>query len=119
MAAAVDLDFLSNHLSLPQETLGTVASDPTPELVAAVLTAVAAKAREYDELYSEKLNVDIALENAVRSSESRCQTFKTTADNALKELETVRRKLQEEGRSPPNHKLRTIYFISLWHHGLA
>ncbi|TLS23849.1 hypothetical protein PpBr36_08573 [Pyricularia pennisetigena] len=102
MAAAVDLGFLSNHLSLPQETLDTVASDPTPELVAVVLTAVAAKAREYDELYSEKLNVDIALENAVRSSESRCQTFKTTADNALKELETVRRKLQDEETARQN-----------------
>ncbi|KAL8418756.1 hypothetical protein RB594_002097 [Gaeumannomyces avenae] len=99
MAAAVDLDFLSSHLSLPLDSITTIATDPTAELVSAVLNAVAIKAREFDVLYSEKLQLGIELENAVRSSESRCQTFKGTTDSALKEVEDLRRKLQEEETS--------------------
>ncbi|KLU86670.1 hypothetical protein MAPG_05682 [Magnaporthiopsis poae ATCC 64411] len=99
MAAAVDLDYLSSHLSLPPDTIATVATDPTADLVSAILNAVAIKAREFDVLYSEKLQLGIELENAVRSSESRCQTFKATTDNALKEVEDLRRKLQEEETS--------------------
>lgn len=98
MASAVDLDYLSSHLSLPRDTITTVATDPTADLVSAILNAVATKAREFDVLYSEKLQLGIELENAVRSSESRCQTFKATTDNALKEVEDLRRKLQEEGK---------------------
>jgi len=97
MAAALDVGYLSAHLGVPEETLGTIATDPTADLVRAVLDAVAAKAREYEELYSNKLNVDIELESVVHSAESRCQTYKSTADAALKDVEEVRRQLQEEG----------------------
>lgn len=96
---AVDFAYLSTHLGVPEETLTTVASQPTPDLVKAVLQAVIAKAHEFDALYTEKLQVDIELENAVRSSEARCQTFKATADKALKDVEEVRKKLQNEGAS--------------------
>jgi len=103
MAAALDVGYLSAHLGVPEETIGTVATDPTADLVRAVLDAVATKAREYEELYSSKLNVDIELESVARSSESRCLTYKATADAALKDVEELRRQLQEEGpnREPP------------------
>lgn len=96
---AVDYAYLSTHLGVPETTLSTVAIQPTADLVAAVLQAVAAKAHEYDALYAEKLQVDIELENAVRSSEARCQTFKSTADKALKDVEELRKKLQTEGET--------------------
>ena len=97
-AATVDLGYLSTHLGVPETTLTTVTTDPTAELVNSVLEAVVAKAREYDTLYSEKLQVDIELENAVRSAEARCQSFKATADKALKDVEEIRQKLQDEGK---------------------
>ena len=97
MASALDVGYLSAHLGVPEETLGTVATTPTADLVRAVLDAVATKAREYEELYASKLNVEIELEGVARSSESRCQTYKTTADTALKDVEDARRQLQEEG----------------------
>lgn len=100
---AVDFAYLSTHLGVPETTLTTVTSQPTPDLVTAVLEAVIAKAHEFDTLYTEKLQVDIELENAVRSSEARCQTFKATADNALKDVEEVRKKLQNEGTSANKH----------------
>lgn len=107
MAAAVDVPYLATHLGVSQDSLTTVATAPTADLVQAILEAVATKAHEYDTLYSEKLQVDIELENVVRSSEARCQTFKVTADNALKEVEEARRKLQAEGRLiSPSHSPR-------------
>ncbi|PSR79954.1 hypothetical protein BD289DRAFT_374836 [Coniella lustricola] len=97
---AVDCAYLSTHLGVPETTLTTVASQPTADLVTAVLQAVLAKAHEFDALYADKLQVDIELENAVRSSEARCQSFKATADKALKDVEEVRKKLQAEGEFP-------------------
>lgn len=100
---AVDFAYLSTHLGVSETTLTTVASQPTPDVVTAVLQAVFAKAQEFDALYAEKLQVDIELENAVRSSEARCQTFKATADKALKDVEEVRKKLQTEGTPTRPH----------------
>ncbi|KAL1871627.1 Protein mlp1 [Diaporthe australafricana] len=93
---AVDFGYLSTHLGVPENTLETAAAQPTADLVRAVLQAVAAKAHEFDNLYAEKLHVDIELENAVRSADSRCQSFKATADKALKDAEELRKKLQQE-----------------------
>lgn len=102
MASEVDVDYgyLSTHLGLAESTLTTVATEPTPDLVTSVLQAVIQRGREFDALYAQKLQVDIELENAVRSSEARCQTFKATADKALKDVEEVRKKLQAEGKPP-------------------
>lgn len=97
MAAAVDVGYVAGHLGLPESTVSTVTTEPTPELVASLLEAVISKAREYDELYAQKLQVDIELESANHSAESKCQSFKATADKALKDVEEVRQKLKEEG----------------------
>lgn len=92
-----DVQYVAGHLGLPEATLSTLLGEPTADLVATLLGAVAAKAREFDALYSEKLKVDIELENAVHGSETRCQSFKATADKALKDVEELRQKLKEEG----------------------
>jgi nucleoprotein TPR len=96
-AAAVDVGFVARHLGLAETVVVGASTEPTAELVAAVLQAVEAKAREYDELYAQKVHVDIELENAVHSSEARCQAFKATADKALKVVEELRQKLKDEG----------------------
>lgn len=95
---AVDYGYLSTHLGIAESTLSTVATQPTADVVTAVLYAVIERAREFDALYAQKLQVDIELENAVRSSEARSQTFKATADKALKDVEQVRKQLQAEGK---------------------
>lgn len=115
-AADVDLGHLSTHLGVPEPTLTSLATQPTADLVTAVLEAVAAKAREFEVLYSEKLQVDIELENAIRSSEARFEQSKSTADNALKEAGEVRQKLRDEGKRPssicasiaPRHIIHTL-----------
>lgn len=97
MAAAVDIHYLSGYLNVPQQTLTTVIDSPTAELVQSVLAAVAAKAREHDEVIADKLRVDIELENAVRSSETRIEGLRASVEKAQKTVEEVRTKLNEEG----------------------
>ena len=96
-AAVIDVDYLSAYLSVPQQTLSTVIDTPTAELVRAVLEAVTAKAREHDELTADKLRVDIELENAVRSSETRIEGLRSQVEKAQKTVEEVRTQLKGEG----------------------
>jgi nucleoprotein TPR len=99
MAVTVlDVEYLSAYLSVPNQTLTSVVDTPTAELVRSVLEAVTAKAREHNELLSDKLRVDIELENAVRSSETRIEGFRSTIEKSQKTVEEVRIKLKEEGK---------------------
>ncbi|KAK5996455.1 Protein MLP1-like protein [Cladobotryum mycophilum] len=94
--ADVDVGYISGHLGLDQPVLISLATEPTADLVSTLLQAVAAKAQEFEALYADKLQIDIELENAVRSSETKSQTFKATADKALKDVEEARQRLKEE-----------------------
>ena len=96
-AAIVDVDYLSAYLSVPHQTLTSVIDSPTSELVRSVLEAITAKAREHDELAADKIRVDIELENAVRSSETRIDGLRASVEKAQKTVEEVRTKLKEEG----------------------
>ncbi|KAG5970952.1 hypothetical protein E4U55_001394, partial [Claviceps digitariae] len=95
-AAQVDTGYIAGYLGLEQPVVTTLTTEPTVDLVAALLQAVAAKAHEFDTLYADKLQTDIELENAVRSSENRSQASKGTAEKALKDVEEARQKLKEE-----------------------
>jgi len=97
-SAVVDIGYLSGYLDLPEPTLTSLLDTPTAELVRSVLEAVAAKAHEHDELVADKLRVDIELENAVRSSETRIEGLRSSVEKAQKNVEDVRTKLKEEGR---------------------
>jgi len=96
-AAIVDVDYLSAYLSVPQQILTSVIDSPTSDLVRSVLEAITAKAREHDELAADKIRVDIELENAVRSSETRIDGLRASVEKAQKTVEEVRTKLKEEG----------------------
>jgi nucleoprotein TPR len=95
--ATIDTTYLSQYLKLPEPTLSTAIDSPTVELVKSILEAVTTKAREHEDLTAEKLRVDVELENAVRNSEVRSQGLKNTVDKALKDVEDLRQKLNDEG----------------------
>ncbi|KKA30609.1 hypothetical protein TD95_000829 [Thielaviopsis punctulata] len=95
-AAAVDTAFLAAHLGLSESSVSAL---PTDDATTAFLQAVAVKAKEFDSLYADKIRVDIELENAVIGSETRCSSFKATADQAMKEVEELNKKLKEEESS--------------------
>lgn len=96
-AADVDVPYLATHLGLPEENLVAVTTDPTVELVKAVLAAVAAKAHEYDDLYSQKLQLEVELETGVRGAEAQRDASNETAKKALKDVEEIRQQLKQEG----------------------
>lgn len=92
--AGVDLAYLSGHLAIEQDQIATAATQPTVELVVAILLAIENRARE---LEAEQINKDVALEAIQRSAESQAEASKAQADQALREVEEARRRLQEEG----------------------
>jgi nucleoprotein TPR len=111
--AAIDVNYLSGYLSIPQQTLSTAIDAPTAELIRAVLNAVTAKAREHDELAADKLRVDIELENAVRSSESLAEGLRSQVEKAQQTVEEVRTRLKEEGKiESADHISRELITIS-------
>jgi nucleoprotein TPR len=95
--ATYDSGYLSAYLDIPRATLDTLIDAPTAELVRGLIEAVALKARQNEELQAEKLRLEVELENAVRSSESRSQALKATVDKALQEVNVLREKLSSEG----------------------
>ena len=98
--AAVDTHYLSTYLALPQPSLTTLLDSPTSDLVQQLLQAVAEKAREHDEIKADKLRLEVELENAVRTGESRTRGLKVTVNKGLKEIAELRGKVREEGRFP-------------------
>jgi len=105
-AAMLDSVYLSTYLNIPQSSIISALDSPTTELVKSVLEAVTLKAREHEELQADKLRVDIELENAVRSAESRSQGLKATVDKGLKDVEELRQQLKTEGTSD-------IFFLAI------
>ena len=104
-AAAVDVGYLAASYDVPEPTLHSLLSAPTVELVQDLLAQIEAKAREHDELRSEKLRADVELENAIRGADVRARSLKASADKAIKEVEELRQKLSQEGtytRAAPN-----------------
>ncbi|KAI9678802.1 MAG: hypothetical protein M1817_005861 [Caeruleum heppii] len=106
--AAVDLPYLSNYLSVPEPTITTLVEAPTVELVHTLLQAIAVQAREHDADKADKLRLEVELENAVRSNESRVRGLKSTVEKSLKEVSELRNKLtvEENARSALESQLR-------------
>lgn len=97
-AADVDIGYLAAHLGTPEDTLTSVTTNPTADLVNAVLAAVMAKAHDYDGLYSQKLQLEVELETNVRGAEAQRDRSNETAKKALKDVEEIREKLKQEGK---------------------
>jgi nucleoprotein TPR len=96
MAVAVDAAYVAGHLGLDEPIITSLTTAPTVELVASLLQAVEAKARDYDDLFAQKLQADIELENAIRTSETRTASAQNVRETALKEVEEARQTLREE-----------------------
>jgi nucleoprotein TPR len=96
-AAAVDVGYIAASYEIPEPTLQSLLSGPTVELVQSLLVQIEAKAREHDDLKSDKIKVDVELEAAVQGGDSRARSLKAAADQAQKETEQLQQKLAREG----------------------
>ncbi|RYC63747.1 hypothetical protein CHU98_g2476 [Xylaria longipes] len=95
-AAGVDVRYLAAHLGMPEANVATATSEPTVDLVNAILAAVTTKAQEFDVLFSQKLQLEVELETSVRSAEAQRDASNETAKKALKDVEDIRQKLNQE-----------------------
>ncbi|KAI0449211.1 hypothetical protein F5B21DRAFT_518347 [Xylaria acuta] len=95
-AAGADVGYLATHLGMPEANLATAASEPTVDLVNAILAAVATKSHEFDVLFSQKLQLEVELETSVRGAEAQRDASNETAKKALKDVEDIRQKLNQE-----------------------
>jgi nucleoprotein TPR len=95
--ATVELPYLASHYAIAESTLTTLTQAPTVELVNQLLEAITKKAHEYDELKSDKLRLEVELENAVRSSDSKIKVLKSSVEKSHTEVEEARKKLHESG----------------------
>lgn len=98
-AAAVDVGYLAASYAVPETTLNTLLDAPTVELVQSLLVQIEAKAREHDDLKSEKLRSDVELEAAIHNADTRVRTLKATADKAERDVDELRQKLAQQGKS--------------------
>ncbi|CAG8323322.1 unnamed protein product [Penicillium salamii] len=92
---AVQLPYLSSHYAIPETTLTTLTQAPTVELVNQLLESINKKAHESDELKSDKLRLEVELENAVRSNESKVKVLKTNVEKGHTEVADLRKKLHD------------------------
>ena len=98
MAADVDTSRLARYCSLPQSSFNSLLDNPTQELVRALLKDLLVRADEYDEAKSNNVRLNVELENAVRSGETKTKVLRSSIDKAHKEAGDLRQKLQAEGR---------------------
>lgn len=96
-AATIELPYISSHYSIAESTLTTLTQAPTVELVNQLLGSISKKAREHDDLKSDKLRVEVELENAVRSSDSKIKVLKNTVEKGHTDVEDLRKKQHELG----------------------
>lgn len=97
-AAAVDVGYLAASYSVPETTIQSLLSEPTVDLVQSLLVQIEARARDFEDLQSEKLKVDVELDNTIRGAEQRARSLKEGAEKAQKETDELRQKLVQEGK---------------------
>ncbi|KAL6712296.1 Protein mlp1 [Coniothyrium glycines] len=95
-AAVVDVAYLAASYAVPDTTFHSLLSEPTVELVQALLVQIEAKARQYDDLQSEKVKIDVQLEDEVQTGAQRARALKAAAEKAQKEADALRQKLERE-----------------------
>lgn len=95
--ATVDVGYLAASYSVPETTIQSLLSEPTTALVQALLAQIEAKARQFEDLQSEKLKADVELDNAIQTSDQRARAVKAANEKAQKETAELRQKLAEEG----------------------
>lgn len=96
-AAGVDTAYLAGFCGLPQSDLDGLVTSPTSDAVNAFLASIVAKAHEFEDVKAEQRRLDVELENAVHLGDTRARSLKANNDRALADLETLRKKLIEEG----------------------
>ena len=98
MAAEVDVRAVATFASVPETTVLAVLEHPTVELVRSLLHTISVKAQEYEQLKSQKFRLEVELETAVRTSESKVKALRGSVEKGLAEVTRLRTELQNSGK---------------------
>ncbi|MCJ1381316.1 hypothetical protein MMC17_004426 [Xylographa soralifera] len=121
----LNLPHLSSYLTFPETSLSTLLASPTVDLVKSLLEKITTKSHEHERIQSEKLKLDVELENVVRAAESKARVLKATVDKGLKEVaninvpsnlyipETSRQRLESELQALKSSTTSSISDISV------
>jgi nucleoprotein TPR len=97
-SVAVDIPRVAGYTSIPEATVNQLLESPTTDLVQQLLKQIIVKAQEFDEAKSSKLKLKVELENAVRTSDAKVKTVKSSLDKAQEETKKLREQLQTSGQ---------------------
>jgi nucleoprotein TPR len=98
MAAGVDVRAVATFASLPETIISTILEEPTVELVRSLLHNISVRAQEHDQLKSQKFRLEVELETAVRTGESKVKALKVSVERGLAEITRIRTELQHSGK---------------------
>jgi nucleoprotein TPR len=90
-----DTAYLANTFGITEQDVQSLLEAPTIELVRSLFEALTEKGQEFEHLKTEKLKVDVELENTVRTAEAKVKAHKSAAFKNAKEIEEVRNQLNE------------------------
>ncbi len=102
MAAEVDVRGVATFISIPETTVSAVLEHPTVELVRSLLHNIGLKAQEYELLKSQKFRLEVEVETAVRTSESKVKVLRGSVEKGLAEATRLRTELQNSGERARN-----------------
>lgn len=94
MAAEVDLRAVSSFTTLPEPQLATLLQAPTVDLVKLLLQSIEAKARDHEQIKTQKVRLEVELETSVRTNESKVKALKKSVEKGLAESSNLRVELQ-------------------------
>ena len=97
MASEVDIQTLSAFSSVPQAEISTLLNQPSIDLVTSFLRSISERAKDCEQVKSQKLRLEVELEQSVRTRESKVKLFKNSAEKALAEASKLRADLQASG----------------------
>jgi nucleoprotein TPR len=98
MAAEVDVHAVATLSSTPESTISAILENPTVELVRSLLHNISVRAKEYDQIKSQKVRLEVELETVVRTSESKVKVLKNSVEKGLTEITRLRTELQNSGK---------------------
>lgn len=97
MAAEVELRTVSSFTGVAQPQITLLLESPTVDLVKSFLHSIEAKARDYEQVKTQKVRLEVELETSVRTNESKVKALKKSVEKGLAESSKLRIDLQNSG----------------------
>lgn len=108
MAAEVDLRILSSFTGVTEPQLSSLIESPTVDLVKSLLQSIELKARDYEQVKTQKVRLEVELETSVRTNESKVKALKKSVEKGLVESSKLRVDLQNSGTLFPGRHLHVL-----------